>query len=46
VIASVLICFKVGLQEIRKEENLKDYEHDKKLDQDNQPNLFAPAGKV
>jgi hypothetical protein len=43
---SVLIGFKVGLQEIRKEENLKDYEHDKKLDQDNQPNLFAPAGKV
>jgi hypothetical protein len=46
MVTSVLIGFKVRLQEIRKEENLKDYKHDKKFDQDNQPNLLAPARKV
>ncbi len=46
MIASVLIGFKVRLQEIRKEENLKDNKHDEKFDQDNQPNLLAPSRKI
>ena len=43
---SVLICFKVCLQEIGEEEDFKDKEHDKKLDQNDQPHLFAPSGKA
>lgn len=32
MIASILICFKVCLQEIGKKEKLQDNEHDEKLD--------------
>ncbi len=46
MIASILISFKISFQEIRKEENFQDNEHDEKLDQNNQPHLFAPAGKI
>jgi hypothetical protein len=46
VIASIRIVIKIRLQKIGKEKDFKDNEHDKKLDQDNQPNLFAPSGKV
>ncbi len=46
MIAPFLIVAKIGLQKIWEEEDFKDDEHDKKLDQNNQPNLFAPAGKV
>ena len=46
MIASVLIVIEVTFQEIRKKENFKDYEHDKQLDQNDQPNLFAPMRKI
>jgi len=46
VFASVRIVIKIRLQKIGKEKDFKDNEHDKKLDQDDQPNLFAPLGKV
>jgi len=46
VFASVRIVIKIRLQKIGKEKDFKDNKHDKKLDQDDQPNLFAPAGKV
>lgn len=46
MIASVLIRFEVSLQKIGEEENFQDNEHDEKLDQNDQPHLFAPAGKI
>ena len=46
MIASVLISFKISLQEIGKEENFKDYEHDEQFNKDYQPDLFAPTRKV
>jgi hypothetical protein len=46
MIAPISIVVKICLQEIRKKEDFKDNEHDKKLDQDDQPNLLAPFGKV
>ena len=44
--ASIRIVIKIRLQKIGKEKDFKDNEHDKKLDQYDQPNLFAPSGKV
>ena len=46
MIAPIRIVIKICFQEIGEKENFQDDEHDKKLDQDNQPNLFTPAGKV
>lgn len=46
MVAAILISFKISLQEIGEEENLKDHEHDEQLDKDNQPDLFPPAWKV
>lgn len=42
MIAAFSVIFKICLQEIGKEKDFEDNEHDKKLDQDDQPNLFAP----
>ena len=46
MVAAILISFKISLQEIGEEENLKDHEHDEQLDKDNQPDLFSPPRKV
>lgn len=46
MIAPISIIFKIRLQKIGKEKDFQDNEHDEKLDQDDQPNLFAPSGKV
>lgn len=46
MIAPIRIVFKIRFEEIGKEKDSQDNEHDKKLDQDDQPNLFTPAGKV
>lgn len=46
MIAPIRIVFKIRFQEIGKEKNFQDNEHDKKLDQDDQPNLFTPTGKI
>lgn len=43
MIASFCIVFKIGIQEIGKEEYFKDYKHHKKLDNDDQPCLFSPT---
>ena len=40
------IVIKIRLQKIGKEKDFQDNEHDKKLDKDDQPNLFTPSGKV
>lgn len=44
MIATISIIIKICLQKIWEKENFQDNEHDKKLDQDDQPNLFPPAG--
>lgn len=44
MIAPISIIFKIRLQKIGKEKDFQDNEHDEKLDQDDQPNLFAPSG--
>lgn len=46
MVAPLNIIVKICLQKIREKENFQDNEQDKKLDQNDQPNLFAPAGKV
>jgi len=46
MIAPIRIVIKIRFQEIGEKENFQDNEHDKKLDQDDQPNLFTPSGKV
>ena len=46
MVAPLNIIVKICLQEIRKKENSQDNEQNKKLDQNDQPNLFTPAGKV
>jgi hypothetical protein len=46
MIAPISVIVKIGLQEIREKEDFQDNEHDKKLNQNDQPNLFPPAGKV
>jgi len=46
VFAPFRIVIKIRLQEIGKEKDFQDNEHDEKLDQDDQPNLFTPTGKV
>lgn len=46
MITPICIIVKIGFQKIRKKEDFQDNEHDKKLDQNDQPNLFSPTGKV
>lgn len=46
MIASILIRFKVRFQKIGEKEQFQDKEHDEKLDQNNQPHLFAPTRKI
>lgn len=46
MIASISIIFKIGLQEIGEEKNFENNEHDEEFDQNDQPNLLTPAGKV
>jgi hypothetical protein len=46
MVSPVRIVCKIRLQEIGKEKDFQDNKQDKKLDQDNQPNLFSPTGKV
>ena len=46
MIAPVGIVVEICLQEILEKENFQDNKHDEKLDQDHQPNLFAPTGKI
>jgi hypothetical protein len=46
VIAPIRIVIKIRLQKIWKEKDFKDNEHDKKLDQYDQPNLLTPSGKI
>ena len=46
MIAPIWIIIKICLQEIGEEKDFQDNEHDKKLDQYDQPNLFTPTGKV
>jgi len=41
--ASLRVVVKVGFQKIWEKEDFQNHEHDKKLDQDNQPDLFSPA---
>jgi hypothetical protein len=43
VVTTFFITFKFLLKYIRKKEKPKDGKHDKKLDQDNAPELFAPG---
>lgn len=46
MITPIRIVIKIRFQKIGKEKDFQDDEQDKKLDQDDQPNLFTPAGKV
>jgi len=46
MITPIRIVIKIRFQEIGKEKNFKDNKHDEKFDQDDQPNLFTPTGKV
>jgi hypothetical protein len=43
VVAAFFVTVKLFLKYIRKKEKPKDGKHDKKLDQDNAPELFAPG---
>lgn len=46
MITSFFIGIEIGFQEIWKKEDFQNNKHDKKLDQNYQPNLLAPTGKV
>ena len=46
MIATFCIIFKISLKEIRKEKDFQDNKQDEKLDQDDQPTLLSPSGKV
>ena len=46
MIAPFRIVFKIRLQEIGEEKYFQDYKQNEKLDQDDQPNLLTPSGKV
>ena len=46
MITTISVVFKICLKEIWKEEDFQHNEQDKKLDQDNQPDLFSPSGKI
>ena len=46
MIAPFSVIFKISLKEIRKEKDFQNYEQNEKLDQDDQPNLLSPSGKV
>ena len=43
MVAAFFVTFKFLLKYIREKEKTKDGKHDKKLDQDNAPELFAPG---
>ncbi len=40
---SLRVIVEVSFQKIGKKEDFQNHEHDKKLDQDYQPDLFSPA---
>lgn len=46
MIAAVGVVVEVRLQKIGEKEDFQDDEHDEKFDQNNQPNLFPPFGKI
>ncbi len=46
MVASFRIIFKIGLQKIGEKEYFQDYEKHKEFDQNNQPNLLSPSGKI
>jgi hypothetical protein len=46
MISPISVILEVCLQKIWKEEEFQDNEHDEEFDQNDQPNLFPPPGKV
>ena len=46
MIAPICIILKICFQKIGEEKDLQDNEYDKKLDQNDQPDLLPPTGKI
>jgi len=46
IITTFLVSFKIGFQEVGKKYHSENDKHNKQLDDDNQPHLFAPACEV
>ncbi len=46
MIATISVILEICLQKIREKEEFQNKKQDEELDQDDQPNLFPPPGKV